>query len=155
VIHYDTKLNNILFDKNTHQGVCVIDLDTVMPGSILYDFGDLVRNAAVPAREDETDLSSVEVDLDLFQGLVRGYLKGVNGLLEDREIELMALAPRVIALTLGIRFLTDYINGDVYFVTQYPQHNLDRSRTQFKIVESLERRERAMDAIVRSQQLAN
>jgi hypothetical protein len=126
-----------------------------MPGSILYDFGDLVRNAAVPAREDETDLSSVEVDLDLFQGLVRGYLKGVNGLLEDREIELMALAPRVIALTLGIRFLTDYINGDVYFVTQYPQHNLDRSRTQFKIVESLERRERAMDAIVRSQQLAN
>lgn len=150
VIHYDTKLNNILFDITEDRGVCVVDLDTVMPGTILYDFGDMVRNAAVPTTEDETDLSRVEMDLDLFKALVQGYLEGTEAFLEPSEVELLPMAPGVLALTLGIRFLTDYINGDRYFNIRYPDHNLLRCRTQFKIVRSMERQGREMRAAVRS-----
>lgn len=150
VTHNDMKLNNVLFDEATGAGVCLVDLDTVMGGSYLYDFGDLVRNVSIPADEDETDLSRVEVDLRLFEALISGYAECVAGELKGEEIELLAVAPRVMALTLGVRFLNDYLDGDRYFRIHKPEHNLIRARTQFKIVASMEREESAMRAMIES-----
>jgi hypothetical protein len=137
IVHNDCKLNNVLFDDATGEGLCVIDLDTVMPGSVLADFGDLARTAACPAPEDETDLSRVRVDDALYAALVRGYLAGTGALLEPVEIALLPLAGPLIALETGVRFLTDHLAGDVYFRIHRPGHNLDRARVQLRLTEQL------------------
>jgi hypothetical protein len=129
--------------------VCVIDLDTVMPGLVLYDFGDLVRSATSPAAEDETDLSKVEMQMPMFEALVEGYLYAAGDFINDTEIEHLAHAGKLITLELAIRFLTDHLEGDVYFKTHRPGHNLDRCRTQLKLVERIEVHEPEMNAFVR------
>jgi len=148
VTHNDTKLNNVLLDDITQEGVCVIDLDTVMPGSVLYDFGDLVRTSTSPAAEDETDLSKVRMQLPMFEALVRGYLASADGFLSPQEKALLPFAGKLITLEIGLRFLTDWLEGDTYFKVKRPSHNLDRARTQFKLVESIEAQLPAMEAIV-------
>jgi hypothetical protein len=137
VVHNDCKLNNVLFDERTGEALCVIDLDTVMPGSVLADFGDLARTAACPAPEDERDLARVEVDARLYEALVRGYLGGTGAMLAPVEVALLPLAGPLIALETGIRFLTDHLSGDAYFRIHRPGHNLDRARVQLRLSEQL------------------
>jgi aminoglycoside phosphotransferase (APT) family kinase protein len=149
VTHNDTKINNVMIDAETDEAVCVIDLDTVMPGLALYDFGDLVRSATSPAAEDETDLSKVQMQMPMFEALVEGYLDSASAFINDTEIEHLAFAGKLMTLEVGIRFLTDHIEGDVYFKTHRPNHNLDRCRTQLKLVERIEARENKMNAFVR------
>ena len=149
VTHNDTKLNNILFDKATGKGICVIDLDTTMPGLSINDFGDSIRFGANHSAEDETDLSNVNFDIDLYEVYVRGFLKGAKGTLTDRELEYLPWGARLMTLECGIRFLTDYLEGDHYFRIHYPQHNLDRCRTQFKLVSDMEQQFEAMAAVIR------
>jgi Ser/Thr protein kinase RdoA (MazF antagonist) len=148
VTHNDTKLNNVLLDDVTQEGVCVIDLDTVMPGSALYDFGDLVRTSTSPAAEDETDLSQVRMQLPMFEALVRGYLASARVFLTPREKELLPFAGKLITFEIGLRFLTDWLEGDTYFKIKRPAHNLDRCRTQFKLVASIEEQLDDMKGIV-------
>jgi Ser/Thr protein kinase RdoA (MazF antagonist) len=147
VIHNDTKFNNVMIDDKSGEGICVIDLDTVMPGLLLYDFGDLVRSAANPAAEDERDLSQVRVDLEVYEQIVRGYLDAARGFLSSTELNLLAFSARLMTLECGIRFLTDYLNGDTYFKVQREGHNLDRCRTQFVMVEDMEGKEDIMNHI--------
>ncbi len=148
VVHNDTKINNVMIDDKTGEGLCVIDLDTVMPGLSLVDFGDLVRSAANPAAEDERDLSKVGLDLAVFERCVGGYLEGTGNLLSPNEMELFPFAAKLIALELGMRFLTDYLNGDVYFKIHRTAHNLDRCRVQFKLVDDIESKLDQMSEIV-------
>lgn len=138
ITHNDTKINNVLIDNVTGEGVCVIDLDTVMPGLVHYDFGDMVRTATSTAAEDETDLSKVHVRFDLFEALLRGYLDAANDFLTPLEKELLPFSGKLITLEIGVRFLTDYLQGDVYFKTKRTEHNLDRCRNQFQRVFSIE-----------------
>jgi Ser/Thr protein kinase RdoA (MazF antagonist) len=138
VAHNDMKLNNVLFNAAGDKAICLLDLDTCMAGTPLFDFGDLVRNTAVPCAEDEQDFSKVVVDLELYKAIREGYLAEVGGLLTDSERELLALSPRVLALILGVRFLTDYLDGDNYFRIHRPRQNLERARTQFQVVRALE-----------------
>jgi aminoglycoside phosphotransferase (APT) family kinase protein len=142
--HNDTKLNNVMLDNDTGQGICVIDLDTVMPGLSLYDFGDMARSATRPTTEDETDLSTVEVRLDMFEALTRGYLLGAGPSLSQAEKDHLVFAAKLITFEIGLRFLTDHLQGDTYFKIHRPDQNLDRCRVQFKMVESFERNEAAM-----------
>ena len=139
IVHGDTKLNNVLFDVDTGRAVCVVDLDTCMPGWTLYDFGDLVRFTAATSSEDERDLSKAGTDLDLYRGLVDGYLSTARGFLTPEEIELMPFAASLVTLTVGMRFLTDHLAGDVYFKVHHEGHNLDRARVQFRMVDQMER----------------
>jgi Ser/Thr protein kinase RdoA (MazF antagonist) len=148
ITHNDTKLNNVLMDERTERAVCVIDLDTVMNGSVLYDFGDMVRTCGRTSAEDERDLDKVQFNLDAFEALARGYLQGAAGFLKPVEVELLVEAGRLITLTIGIRFLTDYLSGDVYFKTHRPGHNLDRARVHFRLVAEMEMRAARMHAIV-------
>ncbi len=148
ITHNDTKINNVMLDDATGEGICVIDLDTVMPGLALYDFGDMVRSATAAAKEDERDLSQVFSRINMFEALARGYLSEAAFLL-PAEIEELAFSGRLITMTIGIRFLTDYLAGDVYFRTHRPGQNLDRCRTQFQMVRSMEAQSAAMEAIVR------
>jgi aminoglycoside phosphotransferase (APT) family kinase protein len=150
VTHNDTKFNNVLLDNETDEGLCVIDLDTVMPGLVLYDFGDMVRTATSPAAEDELDLSQVRMRMPIFEALVRGYLTGTGGFLTPAERSYLAFSGKLITFEIGIRFLTDYLSGDIYFKTHRPEHNLDRCRTQFKLVQSIEEQEKSMTAFVES-----
>ncbi len=147
ITHNDTKINNVMLDDATGKGVCVIDLDTVMPGLALYDFGDMVRSATASAKEDERDLSKVGSRIGMFEALARGYLSEAAFLLPE-EIGELVFSGQLITLTIGIRFLTDYLAGDVYFRTHRPGQNLDRCRTQFQMVRSLEAQADAMQAIV-------
>ncbi|MDA7646705.1 aminoglycoside phosphotransferase family protein [Akkermansiaceae bacterium] len=147
VTHNDTKINNVMIDSTTDKAVCVIDLDTVMPGLALYDFGDLVRTAVSPAAEDERDLSKVVVRMPIFQALVEGYLDGCDCLC-NAEIDNLAFSGKLITLETGIRFLTDYLLGDIYFKIAYDGQNLDRARTQFRLVQQLEYREPQLQALV-------
>jgi aminoglycoside phosphotransferase (APT) family kinase protein len=149
VTHNDTKLNNVMIDDATETGICVIDLDTVMPGLALYDFGDMVRTATSLAAEDETDLSKVRLQMPMFEALVRGYLSNAGSFLNDEEKSHLAFSGKLIALEIGIRFLADHLEGDVYFKTKRPNHNLDRCRTQLALVRSIEEQEEAMNAFVR------
>jgi hypothetical protein len=144
VTHNDTKINNVMIDAASDEAVCVIDLDTVMPGLVLYDFGDLVRSATSPAAEDETDLTKVEMRMSIFEALVEGYLDAAGQFLNDTEVEHLVHSGKLMTLEVGIRFLTDYLEGDVYFKTRHPQHNLDRCRTQLKLVERIEAQEDEM-----------
>ncbi|GAB4142057.1 MAG: N-acetylhexosamine 1-kinase [Planctomycetota bacterium] len=139
-VHGDTKLNNVLFDAETGKARCIVDLDTCMGGWSLYDFGDLVRFTAATSGEDEQDLQKVGTDLGLYRAIVEGYLAGTRRFLTPREIDLMPFAARLVTFTVGLRFLTDYLAGDVYFKVQREEHNLDRARVQFRMVEEMERR---------------
>jgi Ser/Thr protein kinase RdoA (MazF antagonist) len=144
ITHNDTKFNNVMLDTVTGEAKCVVDLDTVMPGCALYDFGDMVRTTTSPTLEDERDLSKVRMQMPMFKKLVEGYLATAGPFLTRAEKSLIAFAGKLITFEIGIRFLTDYLSGDTYFRIHRPDHNLDRCRTQFKLVESIERQERAM-----------
>ena len=140
VTHNDTKLNNILFDNVSDKGICIIDLDTVMPGLSLYDFGDSIRFGANTAAEDEKDVSKVSLSLELYEAYVKGYLSSAKDALTDLEKELLPFGAKIMTYECGIRFLMDYLNGDVYFHTEYPEHNLVRARTQFALVADMEKK---------------
>lgn len=149
ITHNDTKINNVMIDEETDRAVCVVDLDTVMPGLALYDFGDLARSATSPAAEDERDLSKVVMQMPLFEALAEGYLDAAGEFLLDAEVDHLAFSGRLITLEIGIRFLTDFLEGDVYFKIHRDGHNLDRCRTQLKLVEQMEAQEAAMERFVR------
>lgn len=148
VTHNDTKLNNIMIDDETGKGLCVIDLDTVMPGSALYDFGDSIRFGASTGAEDEENLDLVSVNLELFDIYTKGFLEGCEGSLTEEEIKLFPAGAKVITFEQGIRFLTDYLQGDTYYKIHRPNHNLDRSRTQLKLVADMEKKWDEMEKIV-------
>ena len=148
VTHNDTKLNNILVDRHTHEGICVIDLDTTMPGLSINDFGDSIRFGANHSAEDEKDLSKVNFDLELYEAYTRGFLEGADGVLTPAELEYLPWGAKLMTLECGIRFLTDYLEGDHYFRIHYPEQNLDRTRTQFKLVKDMEQQFDAMHAVV-------
>jgi len=138
VTHNDTKLNNVLIDAHTGRAVCVVDLDTVMPGLCAYDFGDAIRFGASTAAEDEKDLSKVHFDMNLYRAYAEGYLSEVANALNASEVDSLAVGAKMMTLENGIRFLGDYLNGDVYFKTAYPEHNLVRARTQFKLLSEMD-----------------
>ena len=148
VTHNDTKLNNILIDRDTHEGICVIDLDTTMPGLSINDFGDSIRFGANHSLEDEKDLTKVNFDIDLYEVYTRGFLEGAQGSLTPAELEYLPWGARLMTLECGIRFLTDYLDGDHYFRIHRPEHNLDRARTQFKLVRDMEEQFADMAAVV-------
>lgn len=148
VTHNDTKLNNVMLDASTRKALCVIDLDTVMPGLSLYDFGDSVRFGAATAAEDEQDLSKMEMDLDLFRIFTEGFLKACPGL-TDNEREMLPMGAKLMTLECGVRFLTDYLDGDHYFAIHREKQNLDRARTQFKLVADMEKKWEQMHQIVK------
>ncbi len=137
-----------MIDDETGEGICVIDLDTVMPGLALYDFGDSVRSGANPAAEDERDVSKVEMSLDIFDRLVHGYLDAARDFLTPTEIDYLSFSARLMTFECGMRFLTDHLNGDVYFKVHRENHNLDRCRTQFKMVRDMESKFERMEEIV-------
>jgi hypothetical protein len=150
VTHNDTKLNNVMLDDETGEGICVIDLDTVMPGFAAYDFGDMVRTMTCPAAEDERDLSRVEMRFALFEAVLRGYLSGAGNFLTVGERESLIAGAKVIVFEQGIRFLADHLAGDTYYKVSRAGQNLDRCRTQFKLLESIEKQEAAMVRLLRS-----
>ena len=147
VTHNDTKLNNVLLDRKTRKSLCVLDLDTVMPGLSLYDFGDSIRFGAATAAEDEKDLSKMNMDLEMFAVYTKGYMEACPTL-TDKEVEMMPMGALLMTLECGMRFLTDYIDGDHYFRIAYPEHNLDRARTQLKLVADMENKWEVMNRIV-------
>ncbi len=138
ITHNDTKVNNVLIDDLSGEGICVLDLDTVMPGLSLYDFGDMMRAGTSPAEEDEVDLRKVEMRFSMYEAMLRGFLSTTGGFLTEAEREHLPFSGKLITLEIGIRFLTDFLNGDIYFKTKRPLHNLERCRNQFKLVESME-----------------
>ena len=148
VTHNDTKLNNVLFDKESDKSICVIDLDTIMPGLSLYDFGDSIRSGANTAKEDESDLSKVSLDLSLFDAYVDGFLSETAGSLTEEEFNNLAFGAKLMTFECGMRFLTDYLEGDVYFRTTFPKHNIVRARNQFALVADMEKKMDEMNAIV-------
>lgn len=149
VTHNDTKLNNVMFDKETGEAVCVIDLDTVMPGSLLYDYGDALRFGASTGAEDETDLSKIEFSLEYFEAFTNGFLGELGSAITEKECELLAFSAKLITYEIGIRFLTDYLEGDTYFKIHREHHNLDRCRTQFKLVADIEKKTDKMNEIIK------
>lgn len=148
VTHNDTKLNNVMIDEVSNRAICVIDLDTVMPGSVLYDFGDAIRVGASTAVEDEPNLKKVNLDLGLFEQFSRGFLEKTHDILTPKEKENLVEGARIITLECGMRFLTDYLENDVYFHIAYPTHNLVRAKTQFKLVAEIEKNYNKLQAIV-------
>lgn len=150
ITHNDTKFSNVLLDEDTGEALCVIDLDTVMPGLALYDFGDMVRTTTSPAAEDERDLSLVTLQLPLFEALLRGYLVEAGEFLTQAEKQYLTFSGKLITFEMGIRFLADYLSGDTYYKVHREGHNLDRCRTQFRLVRSIEQQENAMDRLVHS-----
>lgn len=148
VTHNDTKLTNVMLDDATRRPLCVIDLDTVMPGMAAHDYGDAIRFGASTAAEDETDLSKVEMSMEMYEAFTEGFLSACGDRLTAKEIETLPMGAKLMTLECGVRFLTDYLNGDVYFATSRPGHNLDRARTQLKLVEDMERKWDEMQAVV-------
>lgn len=149
VTHNDTKLNNVLIDIHTGEGMCVIDLDTTMPGLSINDFGDSIRFGANHSAEDEKDLSKVNFDINLYEVYTRGFLQGADGTLTDAELDYLPWGAKLMTLECGIRFLTDYLEGDTYFHIHYPEQNLDRCRTQFKLVHDMEEQFEAMTEVIK------
>ena len=149
VTHNDTKLNNILFDTNTGKALCVVDLDTIMPGYSVNDFGDSIRFGATTALEDETDLTKVNFDISLYELYVKGFIEGAKGGLTEGELEMLPIGAIMMTFECGMRFLADYLNGDTYFRIHRPSHNLDRCRNQFKLVRDMEAHLDEMKAIVK------
>jgi aminoglycoside phosphotransferase (APT) family kinase protein len=154
VTHNDTKLNNVMLDDKTGEGICVIDLDTVMPGLSLYDFGDLVRFGTNTAAEDETDPAKIDVSLPVFEAIVEGYVAGAGNILTDAEWDNRVFAGTLMTYEVGIRFLTDYLQGDIYFKIKHPGHNLERARNQLRLVDRIEAADEALQAIVRKYRAA-
>ena len=148
ITHNDTKLNNVMLDDQTGAGLCVIDLDTVMPGLSLYDFGDMVRTATNSGAEDERDLAKVTCRMPMFEALAKGYLGTARAFLTEAEVEQLSFAGRLLTLECGVRFLTDHLQGDTYFKIHRAGHNLDRCRTQFKLVADMRNLEPAMQRVV-------
>lgn len=148
VTHNDTKLNNVLLDRETRKPLCVIDLDTVMPGLAAFDFGDSIRFGASTAAEDETDLGKVEMSLELFETYARGFLEACGSALSPLEKATLPLGAKLMTLECGVRFLTDYLSGDTYFRIHRPNHNIDRCRTQFKLVSDMEKKQNEMRAVI-------
>lgn len=148
VTHNDTKLNNIMMDNRTGKGICVIDLDTVMPGSALYDYGDSIRFGASTGAEDERNLELISCDLELFEVYTKGFIEGCGGSLTENEIRLLPMGAKLMTLECGMRFLADHLQNDVYFKIHRQNHNLDRARTQFKLVADMEEKWEQMTAIV-------
>lgn len=148
VTHNDTKINNVLFDQQG-KGICVIDLDTVMPGYVHYDFGDAIRTFTNTADEDEKDLAKVSMNLALYEGFAKGFLSETKSILHPAEIETLAISARIMTFIIGLRFLTDYLAGDVYYKTHYPDHNLIRTKVQFKLIESMEAQMSLMEETIR------
>lgn len=150
VTHNDTKLNNILMDEKTNEARAVIDLDTIMPGSLLYDFGDSIRFGASTAAEDEVDLNKVHFDISSFEAYARGFYGAVKNSITPIEKELLPYSAYLLTMECGMRFLTDYLAGDVYFATKYSTHNLVRCRTQFKLAKEMEEQMADMQSIISS-----
>lgn len=150
VTHNDTKLNNVMFDENTDEAICVIDLDTVMPGLALYDFGDSIRFGANTCDEDEADTDKVKIDLDYFKAYAEGFLSQAGESLNQCEIDNLAFSAKLMTLECGMRFLTDYLNGDTYFKTSYDNHNLVRAKSQFALVRDMEKNMDKMEEIIKS-----
>jgi hypothetical protein len=150
ITHNDTKFNNVMLDDVTGEAICVIDLDTVMPGLALHDFGDMVRTGTSPAKEDEQNLSKVTIQFSMFEALVRGYLASAGDFLTKAERQHLVVSGKLMTFEQGVRFLTDYLQGDPYYKVSRDEHNLDRCRTQFKLLESIEQREERMDRLVQS-----
>ena len=148
VTHNDTKFNNVMLDDVTGEGICVVDLDTLMPGLTLYDFGDMVRTTTSPAKEDDLDLTRVTMQMPMFDALLRGYLTFAGDFLTPPEKRLLVFSGKLITFEIGVRFLTDFLGGDTYFKVHRNGHNLDRCRTQFKLVESIEKQEDQMNNLV-------
>lgn len=149
-VHNDPKVNNVMIHTGTGEAVCMVDLDTVKPGTVLFDFGDCVRSAANPLGEDAQDLGAVRLDLALFAAIAEGYLAGARSFLTPGEIDLLTTSVKVITFELGLRFLTDHLRGDTYFRIRYPGHNLHRARVQFRLLESVEADEEKMKTIIGS-----
>lgn len=147
IIHNDTKFNNILLDKN-NKGLCVIDLDTVMPGLLHYDYSDAVRTATSTAVEDEPDLSKVDIDLDLFTGFCKGFLGAMSGSISETELAFLPISTHLLPFIIGLRFLTDYINGDTYFKIHYPEQNLVRAKAQFQLVKQIDKKMPEIESII-------
>ncbi len=147
ITHNDTKINNILFDK-FGQILCVIDLDTVMPGLVHFDFGDAIRTAASTAEEDETDLNKITINLEIFEAFSNGFLEETKMFLTDKEISLLPHSAKFMTFIMGIRFLTDYLEGDVYYKTDHPEHNVERCRAQFKLVREMTNHEAKMEQVI-------
>jgi len=150
ITHNDTKINNILFDKFNQKALCLIDLDTVMPGLSLYDFGDLVRTSISTVAEDEMELSQMSLRLDIFQGLTQGYLEETKSFLSSIEEQNLLYACQLLTYETGLRFLTDYLNGDSYFKTNYADHNLDRCRNQFHLLRLLLEKEEELQEVIQN-----
>lgn len=149
VTHNDTKYNNVMIDDVTREAICLLDLDTVMPGVSLYDFGDSIRSGATTAEEDEKDLSKVNFDLSLFEAYTKGYLDTARNFLTEKEVEFLPFSARIMTYECGMRFLKDYIDGDIYYKVGYQKHNLDRARNQIKLVKDMEKNYKKMIEIVR------
>lgn len=150
VTHNDTKLNNVMFDEDTDEAICVIDLDTVMPGLALYDFGDSIRFGANTCDEDEKDISKVKIDLDYFKAYAKGFLGEAGDSFNQCEIDNLAFSAKLMTLECGMRFLTDYINGDVYFKIAYDTHNLVRAKNQIALVKDMEEKMEEMESIIKN-----
>ncbi len=148
VTHNDTKLTNVMLDDTTREPLCVIDLDTVMPGLVAHDYGDAIRFGASTAAEDEPDLSKVRMSLEMFEAFTEGFLQGCGDRLSETELRTLPWGAKLMTLECGVRFLTDYLNGDVYFATSRPGQNLDRARTQLTLVEDMERKWDEMNAVI-------
>lgn len=148
VVHQDAKLNNILFDKQTNEILCVIDLDTTMPGYVCYDFGDAMRTGACTAKEDEMDLSKVDFDFEVFQNFAKGYMSVAKHFLTNNEIQSLAFGAKLLTYEQAVRFLNDYLQGDTYYKTEYPEHNLVRTRTQIKLLQKMELRYQEMQDFI-------
>lgn len=148
VTHNDTKLDNILFDLDTDQAICLIDLDTIMPGSALFDFGDALRAMGNPCAEDEADLEKVKLQMPVFEAYTQGYLATSGDILTEQELSWLALSPWLITIEIGMRFLSDYLQGNQYFRIHYPEQNLNRCRTQFKLASDMETQRSLMESIV-------
>lgn len=148
VTHNDTKLNNIMIDDATGEAICIIDLDTIMPGLSIFDFGDSIRFGANTAEEDETDLSKVSLSLPLFDIYTKGFLEGCQGKLTDEEVKMLPMGAKLMTLECGMRFLTDFLQGDTYFKIHRENHNLDRCRTQFGLVADMEKKWAEMETVV-------
>jgi len=150
ITHNDCKINNVMLDNKTGSGICVIDLDTVMPGSALYDFGDMIRTSTNTGAEDEKDLSKISMDMKMFKAVAEGYLSTANEFLNKHEKEYLVHSGKMITLIIGTRFITDYLLGDQYFKVHHPTHNLERCRTQFKLVRSIIEQEEEMKEFIAS-----
>ena len=157
VVHNDTKLNNVMLDNNTHKAVCAIDLDTIMPGSMLFDYGDAIRYCANTGAEDDVNLSNVTMDMNKFKAFTEGYLSQTAESMTDKELDLMSLAPIVLSYELGLRFLTDYLDGNKYFKcdTTRPQHNLERARAQFTLMQDMLQKQNQMQNFINHCYAAN